>query len=159
MSPDVRAALALFEGLRADQLERLAGLFRLADYPAGAEIFSAGDRAHHLYLVSAGEVVIRYQPHDGGLLDIATLSPGEAFGWSAALKRSYYTSAAFAVTDVQALVIGAQDLHHIMAEDPEIGEALLERAARIASSRLDGLGRQVIQMLKPKSPPKSGRPS
>jgi CRP-like cAMP-binding protein len=159
MSPDVLAALALFDGLRPDQLERLAGLFTLIEYPAGTDIFAAGDRAHHLYIVSAGEVVIRYRPYDGGLLDIASITTGGAFGWSAALKRSYYTSAASAVTDVQALVISAQDLHVIMAEDPEIGEVLLERVARIASSRLDGLGQQVIQLLKPKSPPRPSRPS
>jgi CRP-like cAMP-binding protein len=157
MPADVLAALALFEGLRADQLNRLAELFQLVDYPAGTAIFAAGDRASHLYVICAGEVVIRYKPYDGAPLDIATVPAGGAFGWSAALKRSYYTSAALARTDVQALVITAQALHHIMAEDPEIGGVLLERAARLASSRLDGLGRQVIQLLRgKKNQPKPG---
>jgi CRP-like cAMP-binding protein len=158
MPADVLAALALFEGLRAEQLNRLAELFRLVDYPAGTAIFAAGDRASHLYVICAGEVVISYKPYDGPPLDIATVPAGGAFGWSAALKRSYYTSGAVARTDVQALVISAQDLHRIMAEDPEIGGVLLERAARLASSRLDGLGRQVIQLLRhnKKNQPKRG---
>ncbi len=151
MPTEALASLPLFAGLGANQLARLGELFELVAYPAGSEIFVAGDRASRLYIVRSGEVLIRYQPYDGGSLDIATIQPGGAFGWSAALKRSYYTSSALARTEVQVLTIDAHDLHQIMAEDPEIGSVLLERAALIAGSRLDSLGRQVIELLQPQA--------
>jgi CRP-like cAMP-binding protein len=80
-------------------------------------------------------VVIRFRPYDGGALDLANIPAGGAFGWSAALKRSYYTSAAIARTDVQALFIEASDLHRLMANDPELGRKLLEHTARQAALR------------------------
>jgi CRP/FNR family transcriptional regulator len=145
------ATLPLFAGLAVSQVEGLAGHFQTISFPTGAEIFAAGDRAVQLYVLRSGEVVIQYRPYDGGSLDIATIQPGGAFGWSAALKRAYYTSSAVCRTEVEVLTIHAQELHQIMADDPELAEVLLERTALIAGSRLDGLGRQVIKLLQPKA--------
>jgi CRP-like cAMP-binding protein len=128
--------------LAPGQLDRLAQRFEVIAYPAGTQIFAAGDRAHRWYCVYTGEVVIRYQPHDGGSLDIAHLAIGDAFGWSAALKRTAYASSAWCLTDVQALSIKARDLHKVLTQDSAIATAVLERAARmIPGSRLDGSGR------------------
>jgi CRP-like cAMP-binding protein len=152
----------LFADLTPEQTTRLAGHFAVVDFAAGAEIFAAGDRASQLYVLRSGEVVIQYRPYDGGSLDIATIQPGDAFGWSAALKRAYYTSSAVCRSEVQVLTIGTQDLHHIMADDPEMAGVLLERTAQIAGSRLDSLGRQVIGLLRPrphKAPVKRAGPA
>jgi CRP-like cAMP-binding protein len=124
-------------------------LFLLVDFPAGTEIFAAGDPARRLYFVCAGEVTIRYRPYDGDALDIAHIPPGGAFGWSAALRRATYTASAVAKTAVQAMAIEARDLHRIMAKDADLSAKMLEHAAQLAGSRLDSLGRQVIGLLKP----------
>jgi CRP-like cAMP-binding protein len=150
MQAEDLAALPLFAGLAPAHLERLVPLFEVKAYPPGAEIFAAGDRAGRLYILRAGQVIIRYRPYDGGSLDIATIQPGGAFGWSAALKRAYYTSSALCQTHVELLTIKAQALHQIMSDDPELAGVLLERAAQMAGSRLDSLGEQVIRLLKPK---------
>ncbi|MEP7356889.1 MAG: cyclic nucleotide-binding domain-containing protein [Anaerolineales bacterium] len=143
--------LPVFAGLSPSQLERPAALFKSVAFPAGAAIFAAGDRASSLYVVQSGEVVIRFHPYDGEALDIATVTAGSAFGWSAAFRRSYYTSSAICRTDVIALAMEARDLHQIMSDDPQLARTLLERASQAATSRFDGLGRQVIQLLKPKN--------
>jgi len=157
MRADYLAALPLFAGLAPAHLERLIPLFEVQVYSPGAEIFAAGDRASRLYILRTGEVVIRYRPYDGGSLDIATIQPGGAFGWSAALKRAYYTSSALCQTEVELLTIRAQALHQIMSDDPEVAGVLLERAAQMAGSRLDSLGEQVIRLLKSKPPKKPSK--
>jgi CRP-like cAMP-binding protein len=146
------AALAWPDRLETSQLQRLAACFRFVAFPAGTQIFAAGDPASALYLVCSGEVVIRYHPYDGGTLDVAGIPPGGAFGWSAALRRSIYTSSAIARTEVQALVIAAADLHHLMSTDPELSRWLLEGASQVAGSRFDRLGQAVISRLKPHPP-------
>jgi CRP-like cAMP-binding protein len=151
MNSEELGALPLFAGLSSSQLEGPAELFRIVAFPAGTVIFSGGDRASSLYAVLSGEVIIRFHPYDGGALDIATVMAGGALGWSAAFRRSYYTSSAICRTDVVALTIEAQDLHQIMADDPQLARTLLERASQSATSRIDGLGRQVIRSLRPKS--------
>jgi len=143
--------LPIFAGAGPRQLERLAKLFTAVTFAPGCAIFTAGDRATRLYVVRSGEVVIRFLPNDGGSLDLTTVRAGEAIGWSAALRRSYYTSSAICLTDVVALSIQAHDLHAIMAGDPQLARALLERAAPPARSQMDSLGQQVIRLLKPQS--------
>ena len=151
------SAFPLFAGLSPLQLERLAPLLVMENYPAGSEIFAAGDRASRLFILHTGVVVIRYKPYDGDALDLTTIHPGGAFGWSAALRRSYYTCAAVARTEVRVLVIRAHDLHQRMAQDPELSGVLLERAAQMASSRFDSLGREVMRLLKPRRRPRAAR--
>ena len=146
---DALEALAGPDKLMAGKLRQLSACFRIVSYPAGTQIFAAGDPASALYLVCSGEVVIRHYPYDGGALDIGAIPPGVAFGWSTAMKRAIYTSAAIARTDVETLAIGAADLHHLMATDPSLSRWVLERATQAAGSRFDRLGREVISRLVP----------
>jgi hypothetical protein len=56
MQAEELGSLTLFAGLTRDQLEHLARLFEVSDYPAGAQIFAAGDRANQLYIAQTDEV-------------------------------------------------------------------------------------------------------
>ena len=150
MKPNELASLPLFAGLSPEQLARLAHLFGSFSFTAGTQIFEAGDRASKLYILQSGEVAILYRPYDGGSIDLATIQPGGAFGWSAAFRRASYTSAAACRTDVVTLAIEAADLHRIMRDDPQLANILLERTAQMAGSRFDSLGRQAIRRLNPK---------
>jgi len=151
MDSEILKSLPAFAGLSPGQVERQAELFRAVMFPAGAVVFAAGDRADSLYVVESGEVIIRYHPYDGGALDIATIHAGGAFGWSAALRRSYYTASAICRTDVTAFAIQGHDLHQTVADNPEFANELLEHASQTACSRFDGLGQQIIRMLKPRA--------
>ena len=142
-------SIPLFAGLSPSQLGRLAKLFEAVVFPAGAPIFTAGDRASRFYVVRSGEVVIRFHPYDGGSLDLATIEPGGAFGWSAAFRRASYTSSAVCRTEVVALTIQADNLHQVMVEDPEFAQGLLEHTGQLVGSRFNSLGQQVIRKLKP----------
>ncbi|MEW5989435.1 MAG: cyclic nucleotide-binding domain-containing protein, partial [Chloroflexota bacterium] len=96
----------LFDGLTPAQVTKLAAWLEPASFAAGETIFNERERAERLYVVEGGEVAIRYRPEDGGgYLTIATVRPGGVCGWSAALGRARYTSAAVCLTDVQALAM------------------------------------------------------
>ncbi len=141
------ARLPVFSGLRTDQLARLVPLLQWARFPAGTRVFAAGDPAHQLYIMTAGEVSIRYHPYDGGCIEVATVRPPAAFGWSAVLQRAYYTSSANCRTEVEALALHTDDLHQVMSADVVLGDRLLENFGQLAANRLEGLGRQLIQLL------------
>jgi CRP-like cAMP-binding protein len=156
MSAEVAAALSQLGGLDERQTRRLTPLFTLVEFAAETEIFAPGGRASRLYVLLAGMVTLRVRPYDGGSLDIAQIGPGGAFGWSAALGRAHYTATASAATAVKALAIEASRLRQLMADDPETSNQLLERAAQIAGNQLEGLGRQVLDLLRPGQAPAAG---
>lgn len=147
MQAEELARLPVFSGLRTNQLERLAPLFQLEHFAAGETVFAAGEAADRLFIVTSGEVSIRYHPYDGGYIDVANVGPEGAFGWSAILQRAFYTSSAVCRTDVEALAIHTDDLHRVRSANVAMGDRLLENLGRLAANRVEGLGRQVIRLL------------
>ncbi len=135
MMPTDLTGIPLFQGLRAEQLETLAPLFRPAHFVAGETPFEAGDEATFLYVLETGQVAIRFHPYDGGRVHVTTLSAGAVFGWSAALGRERYTAAADCLTEIRALAIRGADLRHILNSAPELGQTLLERMTRLVAAR------------------------
>ncbi len=140
--------LPLFKGLAEDDIDLLAGLFRLGMYPDGSVIFAQGDRADRLFLLLTGRVEIRFKPHDGETLTVAAVDSGGVFGWSAALGRKAYTSCAVCVENGQALHIEGRLLRQLIEKHPETGIVILDRLAAVIAERLSNTHTQVRTLLK-----------
>ena len=123
----------IFEGLSPAKLEWLARQFEQQVLPANQTIFRQGDPADYLYLLSSGKVIIRYKPYDGPPLTVATIQPGEVFGWSAVLGRHIYTSAAVTLEQSRLYRIQGSRLQTVCDECPETGAMLYQRLAKVAS--------------------------
>jgi CRP-like cAMP-binding protein len=148
--PDIEQllhTLPLFSGLNPQDLDLLANLFRLDNYPVGATIFAQGDRATRLYVLTGGRVEIRFKPHDGETLIVAAIEDGGVFGWSAALRRKEYTSCAVCVEDSQALHTEGNQLRRLIKEHPNTGIVLLDRLAAVIAERLSNTHAQVKTLL------------
>ncbi len=141
------AHLAIFEGLSAAQLELLSPLLEICHFPTEETIFQQGQVADYLYILLLGEVVIRYKPYDGPPLTVSRIAPGGVFGWSAALGRQEYTSAAVAAGPCEAYRISGQDLQQLCERHPDAGAMLLERLASVITERLRGTHNQILNIL------------
>jgi CRP-like cAMP-binding protein len=140
--------LPLLKGLAPEDLDLLAGLFRLDSYPAGSTIFDQGDRADRLFVLLNGVVEIHFKPHDGEPLVVATIESGGVFGWSAALGRKTYTSCAVCVEDCRALHVQGRLLRQLIEEHPQTGIVILDRLAAVIAERLRNTHAQVRALLK-----------
>jgi len=136
----------IFTELTGEQLQVLAPLFGRQTYVVGETIFSEGEPARTVYILEAGEVTIQHSPEDGGGLDVATIRPGDAFGWSAILGRPTYTSAAVCRRTATALAASGSELRRVMREHPDVGVILFERMAQVVASRLEGLRSQLLAL-------------
>lgn len=125
----------LFRNFTPPALRTLAGLFGLARFGAGEQLFAQGAPADKVYVLHTGEVDLRLYPEDGGTLTIAHLEPGGVFGWSAALGRTRYTSAAVSVLAGEALVIRGSDLRALVKTDETTGYLVLGRMALTVAGR------------------------
>ena len=147
MHGDEPTRTPLIDGLEPSQLATLESLLHRETFRAGDVLFRQGDLASKLYVLESGEVVIRCRPEDGGSLDIATISPGGIFGWSAALGRARYTSSAVCKTDGRALAMRGEALRRIMSDDPRLGERVLEKLLAVVAGRFEGLRTQLKSLL------------
>jgi CRP-like cAMP-binding protein len=140
--------LPLLKGLAPEDLDLLAGLFRLDSYPAGSTIFDQGDRAARLFVLLNGEVEIRFKPHDGEPLVVTTIESGGVFGWSAALGRKTYTSCAVCIEECRALHVQGRLLRQLIEKHPQTGIVILDRLAAVIAERLRNTHAQVKALLK-----------
>jgi CRP-like cAMP-binding protein len=144
---EVLHTLPLFSGLDPQDLDLLAGLFRLESYSAGTTIFGQGDRAGRLYVLLYGKVEIRFKPHDGETLTVTILDDGGVFGWSAALGRKEYTSCAVSIEDSQVLHTEGRHLRELIEKHPNTGIVILDRLATVIAERLRNTHAQVKSLL------------
>ena len=75
----------------------------------------AGDPAHSMYFIAAGEVEIALEARSALRLGV-----GQFFGEVAVLRRARRSATATALTRTSLLVLAAQDLHALMQRDPRI---------------------------------------
>ncbi len=148
MRSEELASFSLFAGLSQKQLDLLAPMFWRANFSEGERVFSQGDPANHIYVLESGEVALRFFPYDGGSLDIESIRPGGVFGWSAALGREVYTSAAICVTDVTLIATPGNDLRRLMREHKALGVLLLDRMSQVVAHRLNSFRSQLSRLLR-----------
>jgi CRP-like cAMP-binding protein len=141
------ADFSIFADLKPEQRTALAPIFWRQSLEAGGVVFQQGDQAINVYIVEAGEVVLRFQPYDGGSMDIETIGPGGVFGWSAALGRPHYTSGAASQSGTRLLVTRGSDLRRVMRRDKELGAVLLDSMAQLVAHRLESFRAQLMALL------------
>jgi CRP-like cAMP-binding protein len=139
--------MEVFQGLNTNQLNWIKPWMELCHFPDETLIFEQGQTANALYILLEGEVFIEYKPYDGPLLTVARILPGGVFGWSAALGRKQYTSAAVAHANSSAYCISRQNLHKICEQDPETGGILIDRLASVIAERLRNTHSEILSIL------------
>lgn len=145
---DVLTHFDPFKDLGAADLKIIAPLFSARTFAAQAVIFEQGERATCLYLLTRGEVALRYKPYDGETMTLSRIHPGGVFGWSAVLGNDRYSSSALCNEACEVLVIYGDNLRALLTEHPQTGRLVLDRLARAVSSRWVNAESQVRAMLR-----------
>lgn len=137
----------LFHDLRASDLELLSQYTTALHFPAGSILVEQFEPAKYIFLVTSGEVEIRYKPYDGPEITISNVKEGSVIGWSAVLGHANYTATAIARTDANALMIWGDGLRDLLQKKPESGQRVIDRLAQSVSTRWDNAKSQVESML------------
>jgi CRP-like cAMP-binding protein len=139
--------IPLFQDLDSDQIALLKPLFEPFSCSAETTILEQGKPATYLYLVVKGEVAIHYKPYDGPVITLTRLREGDVFGWSAVVGSPCYTSSIISETEVEAIRVRGSDLLKLLSESPETGRIVMDRLARVVSSRWENAHAQVQSLL------------
>jgi CRP-like cAMP-binding protein len=117
------AGIPLFEGLTADELQRIAVHLEPIDVPAGWFLLNQGSYPEGFFVVLEGEVTVE---RDGE--PIATLGPGDFFGEVALLEDDRRTATVATATRVRAAVMEASDFFEMCAEIPAVSSRITSAA-------------------------------
>jgi voltage-gated potassium channel len=125
------ARVPLFAELDAAAISDIMGLLRAQVAEAGEVVVRAGEPAHSMYFIAAGEVEVLLKK------ERLRLGVGQFFGEVAVLRRARRSATAIATTRTNLLVLDAQNVRALMSRDPRI-------ARRIKDVVEKRVGREVI---------------
>lgn len=115
-------ALARF--MPPQQFDLLLTRFEEVRYAFGDIIIRQGEEADAFFVMVSGRArVVKEQPN-GEEITLARLQPGDEFGESALLHHGLRTSTVRCSTSVEALRLGRESFEELVAENPEIRDAL-----------------------------------
>jgi Fe-S cluster biogenesis protein NfuA len=137
----------LFKDFSSADLKIIAPLFHARTYPQGAVIIEQGEKATCLFLLTNGEVDIRYKPYDGETIKVTHLRVGGVFGWSAVLGNPTYSSSVICTADCEVLEVCGADLRTLKESHPQTNALVMDRLTRAVSSRWPSAQTQVKSML------------
>ncbi len=139
--------LPLFTGFSELELNQLEPLMEFCLLKKDMVIFEQGAKAEYFYILTSGKVMIRYKPYDAPELTIANILPGNVFGWSAALNRLTYSSAAITQADSEAMRIRREDIQCLCQKFPKTGAIFINRLAGSISERIQNSHQDILTML------------
>jgi small-conductance mechanosensitive channel/CRP-like cAMP-binding protein len=125
--------VALFSNLSEEELTRLAESAKRAPFAAGEVITRQGAQAHHLYVLTSGQVDVLVSAEGGGERRVATLSSPAFFGEMALLTGAAREATVVANQVVECLRVDKDDFGELLAARPELAR---EVAAILAERRV-----------------------
>lgn len=137
----------LFKDFSSADLKIIAPLFHARSFPQDAVVIEQGEKASCLYLLTSGEVDIRYKPYDGETIKLTHLKAGGVFGWSAVLGNPTYSSSVICTTASQVLEVRESDLRELKASHPQTNALVMDRLTRAVGPRWSSAQTQVKSML------------
>ena len=115
----------VFPVLEAAEIGRITRLGELRTYPAGIQIFTAGEVAPGAFVLLSGQVDITQRSGDRGAELIVTHGPGSFMGELAQLSGRPALVDGVAREPVEALVIPPRRLRDLLVEEAELGERIM----------------------------------
>jgi CRP/FNR family cyclic AMP-dependent transcriptional regulator len=138
------ASHSFLKGLSPEQLEALSKIATRAQFKAGKAIFHQRETADRFYLIEQGRVSLDYGLPRKGHVQIQTIGPGEALGWSWLAEPYQWQFSATAIDDVTVSSFRVSDLREQCARDPILGYAIMERIAQVLRERLQATRHKLL---------------
>lgn len=119
--------LPLFAGLDTSEIEALASQCEFCQLKRGEELFSAGYKATHAYIVLVGSAkLVRAHP-DGKERIVHLLLRGEMFGAPVAMQGGFYPVSAVALEESTVMKIEAKIFGTFFLNHPKVGQMLIRQ--------------------------------
>ena len=145
---DVVAALSgscFGEELSEENLEQLASVSRLVDFPADHFVFREGEPSSCVYVVVEGMVSIEIGS-PAGRVRLLTLGQGELLGWSPILRHERLTASARTMSPTRAVEIEAAQLLSLFDSDKRLGYDFLRATIAAMAKRLNATLLQLVDI-------------
>lgn len=127
----------LLQNLTDEMLEKIRPLVEPLQFKEREVVFEEGERAENFFLLKRGKILLEVEISEMIIISLGSIKSGYAFGWSALLPGSSYTSYAVCTEPCEVLAIPGQKLLDLLHEDHTMGFRVMEFVAKILKNRLE----------------------
>ncbi len=145
LSPIV-AGIPLFDGMRAEQIELIAGCAANVRFEPGEFAARQGEAAEGFFIVREGRLALQLHAPGRGELTIQTMGENEVLGWSWLIPPYRWHFDVRAVTPTRALALDGRCLRRKFEDDPRLGYELMMRFAQLTTQRLEAVSLQLLDL-------------
>jgi CRP-like cAMP-binding protein len=136
--------IAFLDGATEPDLQRIAGVAQLEQYPIGSTLFRDNESLDCIFLIVAGSVALEIPGPDLAVKRTYTVGPGELLGWSPLLSKLPMTATARPLTLTRVVALNAGKVLALCEQDPRFGYAFMRRTAQALARRLDATRAQLV---------------
>ncbi|MCJ7823393.1 MAG: cyclic nucleotide-binding domain-containing protein [Anaerolineales bacterium] len=144
ISPEVLRRFPFFAHFSDASLKLIAMAGEMQRFQAEEWILLEGNQASDLCLLLSGEIHVAFRMGNGDLAVSDTITPGEAFSWSALLAPFILTSSCIGSKSGEYIAIHAGVLEDLRTQDPEGTLYLMMEIAKTMRDRMNALRVQIV---------------
>jgi len=133
-------------GLSEGSLERLAGMAREYESPAGTRLLQEGDETKELSVLVEGRVALTEYVAGRGSVTLMTVEPGDIFGWSALTSPFEATCSVVSLEPVKVIAFDAAALREEVRSDSELAAGIYPRLVEALARRLAATHEQLLDL-------------
>jgi CRP/FNR family transcriptional regulator, cyclic AMP receptor protein len=141
--------IELFNGLTDEELNEVSICCEEVKLEKETNVFLENERAEYLFALIEGSVSLRYKlPSDRESKDnrVASMIPGNAFGWSSLREDATYTLSAYCTNaNCVALKVHNKKLNAIMDANHTIGYKVMRNLSKLIGQRFTSLQEEVVR--------------
>jgi len=129
----------LLKTLTPAEAEEVLALGTRVHLDTGAELFSLGAPADHLYLVDRGRITLTLPMQVQGReqdVQVEERLPGQTVGWSGLIPPYRFTLKATALLQTEVIALSRSALLEHFARNPYVGYAITRNLAAVIGQRL-----------------------
>ncbi|MCH5377050.1 MAG: cyclic nucleotide-binding domain-containing protein [Planctomycetes bacterium] len=138
ISPEQLRRFPYFADVSEDALKEVAMISDEISATAGGTLFSEGDPADSLFLITEGEIDLQYTLGNGEQRTVDTLVPGDLAVWSVFVEPYKCTATGKLRTDAKLISINGRKLQELCEANKDLGYRMLISVAQLLATRLEG---------------------
>jgi CRP-like cAMP-binding protein len=133
-------------GLSRGVRERLAGMARRYEAPAGTRLLREGEDTKELSVLVAGRVALSEHVAGRGSVTLMTVEPGDVFGWSTLIAPFKATSTVVSLEPVTVIAFDGNLLRERVRADCELAAGIYPKVLEALSRRLGATRHQLLDL-------------
>ncbi|MBW1641237.1 MAG: cyclic nucleotide-binding domain-containing protein [Deltaproteobacteria bacterium] len=141
-------AIVILGFLTDDMIDKFLPITESLKFDEGEVVFREGENAERFYMVRRGKILLEQRISEKITISMGTVKPGYAFGWSAMLGGTTYTSDAVCAERSEVFSVNGIELTRLLDKDPSMGYRMTQRVLRIIKKRLEIRTEQFLRAIK-----------